>query len=59
MFVQRNYRGRKISSMMRDETFSRFRRRKMKYVCLTVMSGNKHARSIYERWGFADFSNVM
>jgi predicted GNAT family acetyltransferase len=45
--------------MMRSETFSWFESRKVKYVCLAVMSDNKHARRIYEKWGFSYFSTVM
>jgi hypothetical protein len=35
------------------------RRRKIEYVCLTVMSDNKHARRIYEKWGSGEFSAAM
>jgi len=49
MFVQQRYRGRRISSLMMDETSSWFAGRKVKYVCLTVMNDNKHARRIYEK----------
>jgi ribosomal protein S18 acetylase RimI-like enzyme len=59
MFVKRQYRGRRISSLMMKEAFSWFARRKIKYVSLTVIEDNKHARRIYEKWGFRDFVITM
>ena len=59
MFVKRQYRGRRISSLMMKEAFSWFAKRKVKYVSLTVIKDNKHARRIYEKWGFCDFVITM
>ena len=59
MFMQRKHRGRTVRSFMRNEIFSWFTKRRIKNVCLTVMSDAKHARRIYEKWGFGDFSTVM
>ena len=44
---------------MMKEAFSWFARRKIKYVSLTVIEDNKHARRIYEKWGFRDFVITM
>lgn len=59
MFVQEEYRQRKVSSLMIQEMSSWFAARKVKHVCLTVLSANKIAHFIYEKWGFADFATTM
>jgi ribosomal protein S18 acetylase RimI-like enzyme len=56
IFVQRDYRGRKITSLMVKDVYSWFARRGIKYVFLNVLSDNKHARGIYEKWGFGNFA---
>jgi GNAT superfamily N-acetyltransferase len=59
MFVQRQYRGRRISSLMMKQAFAWFAKQNVKYVSLTVIKDNKHARRIYEKWGFRDFVITM
>ena len=55
MFVRREYRGRGVSSLMIKETLAWFAKRKVKHVGLTVVKQNRHARRVYQKWGFADF----
>jgi ribosomal protein S18 acetylase RimI-like enzyme len=59
MFVRPEHRGEGIGSSMMGETLAWFKKRNVTHVGLTVLSDNKHARRIYERWGFGDFSSVM
>jgi GNAT superfamily N-acetyltransferase len=59
LFVQREYRGHKISSLMVKDVYAWFSRRGINYVFLSVLSDNKYARSIYEKWGFSNFSITM
>jgi GNAT superfamily N-acetyltransferase len=59
IFVQREYRGHKISSLMVKDVYAWFSKRGIKDVFLTVLSDNKYARAIYAKWGFGDFSTVM
>jgi ribosomal protein S18 acetylase RimI-like enzyme len=59
IFVQREYRGRNISSLMVRDIYAWFSKREIQHVFLSVLNDNKHARGIYEKWGFADFSTVM
>jgi ribosomal protein S18 acetylase RimI-like enzyme len=59
MFVERSHRGCGISSMMMKEAQAWFAKRKVDHVMLTVLADNKHARAIYEKWGFFDFVSTM
>jgi len=59
MFVQRSYRGRGVSSMMIKEAQSWFATRKVEHIMLTVLTDNKDALAIYEKWGFVDFVSKM
>jgi ribosomal protein S18 acetylase RimI-like enzyme len=59
MFVQRSYRGRGISSMMMKEAQGWFAKRNVGHIMLTVLTYNKQARAIYEKWGFVDFVTTM
>jgi GNAT superfamily N-acetyltransferase len=59
LFVQREYRGRKISSLIMKDVYAWFSSRRIKYVFLSVLSDNNYARGIYEKWGFSNFSITM
>jgi len=59
MFVRPQHRAQGISSSMMREALAWFKKRNVTRVGLTVLSDNKHARRIYEKWGFGDFSSVM
>jgi len=59
MFVRRAYRGRGVSSLMIKEAQLWFAKRKITHLVLSVLADNKHARGIYEKWGFFDFVSTM
>ncbi len=59
MFVRPQHRAQGISSSMMSEALAWFKKRNVTHVGLTVLSDNKHARRIYKKWGFGDFSAVM
>jgi len=56
VFVKRQHRGRRISSLMMREMLAWFAKRKIKHVSLSVMASNGPARAIWKKWGFVDFS---
>jgi GNAT superfamily N-acetyltransferase len=59
MFVQRSYRGRGVSSKMIKNAQEWFAKRNVEHIVLTVLTDNKHARTIYKQWGFFDFVSTM
>jgi len=52
LYVKKDYRGRKISSMLKNAAFSFFRKNKVKAVEMNVNRHNTNAYSIYRKWGF-------
>ncbi|MFH1065361.1 MAG: GNAT family N-acetyltransferase [Nanoarchaeota archaeon] len=52
LYVKKDYRGGKISSMLKDAAFSFFRKNKVKAIEMNVNRHNKNAYSIYKKWGF-------
>jgi ribosomal protein S18 acetylase RimI-like enzyme len=59
IFVKPQHRAAGISSLMMREALSWFAKRNVRHVGLAVLSDNKHARRVYQKWGFGDFSTVM
>jgi GNAT superfamily N-acetyltransferase len=59
MFVRPQHRAQGISSLMASKALAWFKKRDVALIGLTVLSDNKHARRIYKKWGFGDFSAVM
>ena len=59
LFVARKYRGKGISSMLKENIFKWFAEKKMKYAGLDTAQNNKHAQKIYKKWGFNPLSIVM
>lgn len=59
LFVKKEYRGKGVSSMFKDEGRKWFKERKVKYVALTVNSQNTYAHQIYKHWGFKDYHIEM
>ncbi len=55
MFVKRQFRGQKISSLMMENALAWFASRKIKHVSLSVIADNQPARAIWAKWGFRDF----
>lgn len=50
LFVKKEFRGKGISSKLKDEVVNWFRKKGIKHISLAVYNGNKHAHSIYEKW---------
>jgi GNAT superfamily N-acetyltransferase len=55
LFVKKEYRGKKISSMLKEEAVKWFKKKGVKYLSIDVYSGNEHAHNIYKKWGFFDY----
>lgn len=54
IFVQSSYRGKNISSKLRNEALKWFKSKEIRQVSLDVYKENKYAYSVYKRWGFVD-----
>ena len=54
LYVNRRYRGKGISSKLKDEFFKWLKKKEIKYVNLDVITLNKKAIKIYKKWGFND-----
>ena len=52
LYVKRGFRGKRISSMFKDEAMKWFRKKGLKMASLRCNFDNKEARRIYEKWGF-------
>lgn len=59
LFVKKQYRGKKISSMFKEKAMAWFKKNKVRYLSLQVYPGNEHAHNIYKHWGFFDFHIEM
>ena len=59
LFVKKEFRGMKISSMFRDESIKWFRKKGIKHMSVEVIGGNTYAHSIYKKWGFFDYKVEM
>ena len=55
LYVKKKFRGKGISTMLKDESFRFFKRKGLKYVSIMVQRQNNDAHSIYKKWGFFDF----
>lgn len=59
IFVRKEYRGTRISSMLKDAAFRKFREKGAKYVELNTSIINAHAYKVYKRWGFSEIDRMM
>ncbi len=59
LFVKREHRGKKASSMMKDEMFAWAERKGERNLSLHAFMANEHARRIYRKWGFEDVTVDM
>lgn len=59
LYVRKEFRGRGISSMFRDEAIKWFKSKGLKHVSIDTSFMNTHAHGIYERWGFLDYTREM
>jgi len=54
IFVKKEYRNKKISSMLYEESIKWFKKNKIELISLNV-NPNNPAHKIYKKWGFFDF----
>lgn len=54
IFVKKEFRKLGASSKLKEEAISWFKSKKIKYITLNVHIYNKHAYSVYRKWGFSD-----
>ena len=54
LFVKKEYRGREISSMFKDESMKWFKQKGLKHASIMVQFQNRRAHEIYRKWGFHD-----
>jgi GNAT superfamily N-acetyltransferase len=54
IYVISDFRGKKVSSKLRDKAIYWFKKKSMKYVAISFNSENKIAHKIYKNWGFSD-----
>lgn len=59
LYVRKEYRGRKISSMFYKEMKAWAKKKGLKIMSLMVYCKNKNAYNIYKKWGFIDFHLEM
>jgi ribosomal protein S18 acetylase RimI-like enzyme len=59
LFVKKEYRGKRISSMLKEKGIAWFKKNKIKYLSIQVYNDNEHAHNIYKKWGFFDFHIEM
>ena len=55
LYIKSEYRGRRLSSKMMDRLLNWLKEKGINDVSIAFMAGNKHARKIYEKWGFREF----
>ena len=59
LYVREPFRGKGVSTMLRDNAFIWFRRKGLSHVSIKIYPGNARARAIYEKWGFAVYHTEM
>ena len=59
LFVLEKFRGRGISTKLKDEGLRWLRRKGIRFVMLTILEKNRRPQSIYKKWGFAPFAVDM
>lgn len=59
LFVKKDFRGRGISSLFKEEATRFFRKKGIKHMSLMVFATNGNAHGVYSRWGFQDYHIEM
>jgi len=59
MYVNKKYQGRGIGSKFKNKTIKWFQEKKIRHISLIVLHDNEHARKVYEKWGFFNYSIEM
>jgi len=55
LYVDKKYRGKKISSKFKDEVFKWLKKKGIKHVSICAYVNNPLALKIYKKWGFFDY----
>ncbi len=59
IYVLPKYRGKGISTKLRDAGYRWFRSKKLKYASIFLVTSNKKPHEIYKRWGYKDYALEM
>jgi len=59
LYVRSEYRGVKVSTKLNDAMYKFFKKNKVKYAEVKVLSRNRQTVKIYENWGFEELHKVM
>jgi GNAT superfamily N-acetyltransferase len=59
IFVLEGFRGKGISTKLKDEGLDWLRRKGIRFVMLTVLEKNRVPQAIYKKWGFLPFAVDM
>lgn len=59
LYVDKNYRGKKIATKLIDKAFTYAREKDLDHVELSVLSENAGAQKLYEKLGFRESSKMM
>ena len=59
MFVLPKFRGKSISSKLKNETLKWFKKNQVKWIGLNVHNNNPKSHKIYKKWGFEDYEIEM
>lgn len=59
IFVKKKYRGKDISSRLKDEAIKWFKEKGIMYISIAVYDDNRMAHEIYKKWGFFDYYTDM
>jgi GNAT superfamily N-acetyltransferase len=54
LYVKKEYRNRKLSSLFKEKALDWFKSKKLKYAAIAYHAENTHAGGIYRHWGFFD-----
>jgi len=59
LFIDEEYRGKKVSTLLFHESIEWFKQKKIKHVMLNVFPDNHQVKEIYEHLGFSSFLHDM
>ena len=59
LYVKKGHRGRAISSALKDRSLEWFKSKGINSVSIPMYPDNKHAHSVYKKWGFFDYKVEM
>ncbi|MBI5393396.1 GNAT family N-acetyltransferase [Candidatus Woesearchaeota archaeon] len=59
LYVKKELRKKAVGSKLKDKSFGWFKEKGIKFVAVPMYPDNKHAHSIYKKWGFFDYKLEM